>query len=79
MLYFLPERFDTRDFKTDVDAGDIDIAEENYAEARPVMGCDDSFAELAQMVMENHGYQMPGNARDAHSLYIDLLYHINAI
>ena len=79
VLYFLPERFDTRDFKTDVDAGDIDIAEENYAEVRPVMGCDDSFAELAQMVMEDHGYQMPGNARDAYSLYIGLLYHINAI
>ena len=43
------------------------------------MGCDDNFAELANMVMEDHNYNTPNNEREARSLYINLLHHINAI
>ena len=79
VLYFLPERLSTRDFSTEVDVDDLDIAEENYAVARPVKGCNDSFAELAEMIMEDNNWQMSHNHGDARALYIDLINHINAI
>lgn len=79
VLYHLPEQSGATNCIINVDMNDLDIAEENYAEQRPAMGCNDSFAELANMVMEDHNYNMPVNERDAHCLYINLLHHINGI
>jgi hypothetical protein len=52
VLYHLPEQFGRRNCIKDIDVNDLDIAEE-YAEQRPAMGCDESFAELASMIMED--------------------------
>lgn len=79
VLYHFPEQLGTRNYLFNVDVDDLDIAEESYAKERPAMRCDDNFAELANMVMEDHNYNTPNNEREARSLYINLLHHINAI
>ena len=74
MLYHFPEQLGTRNYLFNVDVDDLDIAEESYANERPAMGCDDNFAELANMVMEDHNYNTPNNEREARSLYINFIY-----
>ena len=56
MLYHFPEQFSTRNYLVNVEVDDLDIAEEGYAMERPTMGCDDNFAELANMIMEDNEY-----------------------
>ena len=79
VLYYLPEQSNGINCIIDVDVNDLDIAEENYSAQQPAMGCNESFAELASMVMEDHHYTMPLNEREAYTLYNNLLYHINSI
>lgn len=79
VLYFLPERNSTRDYSSGVVIDDLDLAEENYSATRPELGCTDEFRELATMIMEDHGYNMPHDHEDSRTLYLDLLRHINAI
>ncbi len=73
-----PEQFGQRNCIKDIDVNDLDIAEE-YAEQRPAMGCDESFAELASMIMEDHHYTMPCNEKEAYSLYVNLMHDISEI
>ena len=79
VLYYLPEQSHGINCIINVNENDLDIAEENYTEQQPAMGCNESFAELANMIMEDHHYNMPRNERDAYTLYNNLLYHISSI
>ena len=40
---------------------------------------DDTFAELAEMVMEEYNLQMPSTASEASILYSELLHHIDSM
>ena len=78
-LFFLPETTDTIDHGTIVNKDDLTIAEELCGQLRPSFGCTSSFLELAKLIMEDNGLQMPRNPDEAKSLYIDLLLHISAL
>ena len=76
VLYFLPRRQSPRSYEYEIDVDDLDIAEGGYSEERPTWGCHEAFAELALMIMENHGLTMPTTPNDAYYLFLRLLAEI---
>jgi len=79
IMYFLPERYSTTDYKKDVDWIDLDIAESTCGEQNPPMGCHPSFAELATMIMQENNLSEPEDASEAKELYNQLLLYIRDI
>ena len=77
--YFLPEVNDTRDYAPIVDDDDIEIAEEMCCLQNPVNGCEPEFNELATIIMEENGLNMPETCEEAQIVYIELLHHIGSI
>ena len=77
--YFLPEVNDTRDYATIVDDDDIEVAEEMCCLQNPVNGCEPEFNELATIIMEENGLNMPETYEEAHIVYLELLHHIGNI
>lgn len=72
-LYFIPRSTNTRDYLTQVGVDELDIAEEHCAQVPSLRGCSSHFNELAEMIMEDEGLEMPNTAEEAHDLYITLL------
>lgn len=72
-LYFIPQSTHTRDYLTQVGVDEVDIAEEHCAEEPSLRGCSPYFNQLAEMIMEDEGLEMPNTAKEAQDLYIALL------
>ena len=71
-LYFIPRANNTRDYLTQVGVDEVDIAEEHCAQEPSLRGCSPYFNELAEMIMEDEGLEMPNTVREAQDLYIAL-------
>ena len=52
---------------------EVDIAEEHCAQEPYLWGCSPYFNELAEMIMEDEGLEMPNTAEVGQDLYIALL------
>ena len=75
-MLILPCHFylDTRDYKTDVDCHDLEVAREFCCKDRTVWGCTDEFAEFFIMLMEENGISVQSNTpEEANELYLVLL------
>ena len=77
VVYFVPQLNNTRDYLIEVAVDETDIAEELCTEQVSVRGCSTHFNDLAIMIMEDEGLQMPHTANEAKDLYITLLSLIN--
>ena len=77
--YFLPEVNATYDYVTRVDDTDIEVPEELRCLQNPLNGCEPKFNELATMIMEENGLNMPTSFEEAELLYLELLHHIRNI
>ena len=73
VLYFLTELKETMKYLHIID----DDAKMCFDD-RPLPS-DDTFAELAEMIMQETNLQMPSTATEASNLYIELLYHIKSL
>ena len=73
ILYFLPEITETQDYITTVDMDDVEIAQEVCCRQDPSLPCSPTFKELADLIMEEQGLQMPSSPNETKSLYIELL------
>ena len=71
--YFIPQSTNTHDYLTQVGVDELDIAEEHCAEVPSLRGCSSHFNELAEMIMEDEGLEMPNTVEEAHDLHITLL------
>ena len=58
-LYFIPRANNTRDYLTQVGVDEVDIAEEHFAQEPSLRGCSPYFNELAEMIMEDEGLEIP--------------------
>ena len=67
-LYFLPEVTGTSSYLNDVPATDIGVVEDVCCES-PDTNAADTFAELAQIIMDENGLEMPSNPQSALDLY----------
>ena len=72
-LYFIRQSTHTRNYLTQVGIDEVDIAEENCAQEPSLRGCSPYFNELAEMIMEDEGLEMPNTAKEAQDLYTALL------
>jgi len=79
VLYFLPEKTETIDYKRAFDPVDLQVAESVCGEQRPPYGCLTPFAELARMIMLEHNLFEPSSVDEAKDLYNLLLIYINEI
>lgn len=52
---------------------EVDIAKEHCAQEPSLPGCSPYFNELAEMIMEDEGLEMPNTAKETQDLYIALL------
>ena len=59
VTYFVPQLNNTRDYLTEVAVDETDIAEELCTEQVSARGCSTHFNDLAIMIMEVEGLQMP--------------------
>ena len=57
----------------EVDIAEFDIAEEYCAKEPSLRGCSPYFNELAEMIMEDEGLEIPNTVKEAQDLYIALL------
>ena len=73
----MPQLNNTRDYLIEVAVDETDIAEELCTEQVSVRDCSTHFNDLAIMIMEDEGLQMPHTADEAKDLYITLLSLIN--
>lgn len=72
-LYFTPQLTHTRDYLTQVGVDEVDIAEELCAQEPTLRGFSPYFNELAEMIMEDEGLEMPNTVGEDQDLYIALL------
>ncbi|KAK2548520.1 hypothetical protein P5673_031305 [Acropora cervicornis] len=77
-LYFLPELTGTSSYLNNIKAIDIDVAEDVCCES-PDTDVPDTFAELAQIIMDEKGLEMPSSPQSALNLYLELLSSIEDI
>ncbi|KAJ7371621.1 hypothetical protein OS493_024298 [Desmophyllum pertusum] len=75
VLYFLPELQGASSYLHSVDDEEMSVAEELCCDDRN-LPADETFIELAQMVMDDNNLQMPITPEEASTLYSELLYHI---
>ena len=79
VLFFLPEVSNTRNFISNVDLEELELAEERYSYRTRQSGCCEEFVELAGLIMEENNWQFPRTAEEATTLYINLLAEIENI
>ena len=79
VLYFLPNTKNTYDLKSEVDEDDLQAAESLCGGQLPPMGCDPTFAELGNIIMQERNLPWPSCPNEAKELYIELLLHIGDI
>lgn len=75
ILYFLPDQLDTRDFKTEVpeDSIDLQVCETLLCTTHAhELNCSPEFSQLANIIMNENGLQMPKCHEDAKLLYLML-------
>ncbi|KAK2554872.1 hypothetical protein P5673_023534 [Acropora cervicornis] len=77
-LYFLPELTGTSSYLNNIKAIDIYVAEDVCCES-PDTDVPDTFAELAQIIMDQKGLEMPSSPQSALNLYLELLSSIEDI
>lgn len=76
--YFLPELREAISYLHTIDEDATVVAEEMCCD-NAIAPSDDTFAELAEMVMEEYNLQMPSTASEASILYSELLHHIESM
>ena len=80
ILFFLPHELGSADYKVkNANDNDLDVAENLCGNRHHPFGCSPLFIRLAELVMEDNNLQLPRDAEEAMSLYLELLYHINNI
>ena len=79
VMYFIPEITGTTDFKAVVDEDDLQTAREMFAAERPRYGCSATFSELAVLLIEDNGLDLPHDVGEAETLYTTLLELIEAM
>ena len=72
-LYFIPQSNNTCDHLTHVCDDEVDMAEEHCAKVPSLRRCSPYFNELAELIMEDAGLQMPNTAEGAQELYVAFL------
>lgn len=75
VLYFLPELHGVSSYLKSIDDDELLVAEELYCENH-IIQADETFVELAQMIMDYNSLQIPRTSVEASDLYSELLYHI---
>ena len=75
VLYFLPELQGVSSYLKPVEDDELLVAEELCCENH-IIQADETFVELAQMIMDDNNLQMPRTPVEAADLYSELLYHI---
>ena len=79
VLYFLPELNGVNSYLKSVgDDDELLVAEELCCENH-VMQADETFVELAQMIMDDNNLQIPRTPVEASNLYSEVLYHIESM
>ena len=78
VLFFLPEVSDSRN-NTDVDLDELELAEERCCKQTSQTGCCEEFVQLAGIIMEEKGLELPRTAEEAATLYVTLLEEIENI
>ena len=78
VLYFLPELREAISYLHTIDEDATVVAEEMCCD-NAIAPSDNTFAELAEMVMEGYNLQMPSTASEASILYSELLHHIESM
>lgn len=76
VLYCFPQMSGTNDFKIPTSIDDIEICAEVCS---PSKAYSDEISELAQIIMNERGLQMPLNPQEAKRLYLTLIDEINQI
>jgi hypothetical protein len=80
VLYFLPEIKGTTNCGQLVNMTDIeDILEEVGKHENSAVTCANEFAELAELIMEDHALTSPKSASEAFSLYRTLVSEVNSL
>ncbi|KAK2546843.1 hypothetical protein P5673_033433 [Acropora cervicornis] len=79
LLYFLPQATDTINYATPVDEDDLNVSEYVADVTNASNSADPTFAELAQIIMDEKNLRMPESAEEARRLYIDLMHDIEAL
>lgn len=79
ILFFVPHEAGARGYKVNVCENDLVLAENMCGNRSHPLGCSPLFVHLAELIMEDNSLQMPRNPKEALSLFIELLYHIDNI
>lgn len=79
VLYFLPEKHHSIDYKKAFSPIDLNVAETVFGKRSSPYGCLAPFAELARMLMVEHNLREPNTADEAKDLYNLLLIYIRQI
>ena len=77
--YFLLEVNATYDYVTRVDDANIEVAEKLCCLQNLLNSCEAEFNELATIIMEENGLNMPTSFEEAELVYLELLHHIRNI
>ena len=79
VLYFLPELNGVNSYLKSVDDDDELLVAEELCCENHVMQADETFVELAQMIMNDNNLQIPRTPVEASNLYSEVLYHIESM
>ena len=79
VLYFLPELNGVNSYLKSVDDDDELLVAEELCCENHVMQADETFVELAQMIMDDNNLQIPRTPVEASNLYSEVLYHIESM
>lgn len=76
VLHFLPELNGVSSYLESVDDDDELLKAEELCCENHIMQADETFVELAQMIMDDNNLQIPRTPVEAFNLYSEVLYHI---
>ena len=76
VLYFLPELNGVSNYLKSVDDDDELLVAEELCCENHIMQADETFVELAQMIMDDINLQIRRTPLEASHLYSEVLYHI---
>ena len=79
VLFFLPEVSESRNYITDVDLDELELADERCCKRIPQSGCCEEFVQLAGIIMEEKDLEFPRTAEEAATLYVTTLEEIENI
>ena len=79
VLYFLPELNGVNSYLKSVDDDDELLVAEELCCKNHIMQADETFVELAQMIMYDNNLQIPRTPVEASNIYSEVLYHIESM